>query len=374
MIRSHSSFSSRLASLRAREPWRAALLLTVPLLALMALLAMPSAALARGAGGGGGSVSISPGTGPVGTHITITGAHLTPGTPVQVGFATGDCSSSTVTVIQGATGTVNGDGTITITVTWPQTSTGSFTICVVDTSSGKTHQGDNPFQVLSVMPADITVSNPVTSSQQVTIKGTNFLPGNSSVEVLYGPTGGDGCATSAGTTTVAADGTFTLTFNAPFQSQNTPMVFTAVEPQQSCTQNPVQKVSKNVTVLAASAKVATPTPTASSGGTAGLVWPPTWPPTSAWSVVYCLIGLLLLLLLLLVLLVAARRQRQNQPVTIQERNTVVVPSGRPGTGGGGAAVQREIYAQSPRGRQTRIAEEVTTVEEEPLPPGGGSGR
>jgi hypothetical protein len=347
---------------------RGTLLLAVPLLALVALLALPSAAQARGLGGGGGSIAVSPSSGPVGTHVTITGAHLTPGTPVQVGYATGDCSSSSVTVIQGATTTVNSDGSITITVNWPQVGTGSYTICVIETTSGKAHQGDSPFQVLSATPADITVSNPVTSSQQVTVKGTNFLPGNNSAEVLYGPQGSDGCATSAGTASVAADGTFTLTFNAPFASTNTPMVFTAVEPQQSCTQNPVQKVSKNVTVMAAGTRAATPTATAGSGGTAGLVWPPTWPPTSAWSVVYCLIGLLLLLLLLLVLLVMARQQRQNQPVTIQQRDTVVVPSGRAGTAGGGAAVQREIYAQSPRGRQTRIAEEVTTVEEEPLPP------
>jgi hypothetical protein len=84
-------------------------------------------------------------------------------------------------------------------------------------------------------------------------------------------------------------------------------------------------------------------------------------------VILCLAGLLALLILLLLLLVFARGRRKNQPVTIQERNTVTVGPGGPSTAGS-PQVQRDIYAQDPRGRQTRIATEQTSVEEEPYNP------
>jgi len=343
-----------------RPAWRrAGLALALPLVALLSLLLMPTIALASG----GGTVAISPSSGPVGTHTTVTGAHLTPGTPVQVGYSSGDCSSG-VTIIAGATGTTDSNGSVTISVTWPPTGTGSYVVCVTETQTGKTHQSDGQYQVLSTTPADITITpNPMQSSQQVTVKGTNFLPGNDSVEVFFGDASGDVCANSGGTATIAADGTWTITFKAPFKAQDTPVKVMAVEPQHTCDGAAVQQVSKTVTVKAA------PAATATAGGSGGIALP-VWPPSGVWSVVYCLVGLLLFLLLLLALLVVARQRRKDQPVTIQERNTVMVNSGA-GRAGGAPAVQREVYAQDQRGRQVRIADEVTTVEEEPMPPPRG---
>lgn len=81
----------------------------------------------------------------------------------------------------------------------------------------------------------------------------------------------------------------------------------------------------------------------------------------------CCIGALLLLLLLLLLFMVFRRRKQDEPVTIEERDRVVVnpnSPGGPGGAGGSAMIDRQIIARDARGKEVVIAEEVTTVEEE----------
>ena len=360
---------------------RAGLGITLAALMAIAVLAVPAIVFASGAGPG---VTVSPDSGSVGTHVTVSGSHFKAGDKIVVGFSNGDCSSG-VTNISGASGTVGSDGTFVIPFVWPNTPKGSYSVCAVDQTNGNTYQSSNPFQVLSTDPPTITISGPVQAGQPVQVSGKNFLPGGGTVEVLYGPDGSNGCANSQGTADVGSDGTFTFTFNAPFTSSNENIVVTAVEPQGSCGQSPVLQASANVQVTAAAAATPTPAatattaaPTATPGNGTGLI---VWPPSGPWTVVYCLIGLLALLLLLLLLLLLARRRRKDDPEVIREQDRVVVApnaAGGAGTGqGGNATVQRDVYAQNPRtGQRTPIAEEVTSVQEEYLdnPPNSGQGR
>ncbi len=185
------------------------------------------------------------------------------------------------------------------------------------------HHRVHPFSVLSASPATLTLSSPVKSQGQVTVTGANFLPGGTAVEVFYGLSGSTSqstgsasaavCTQSVGTKTADAKGGFTLTFQAPFVSVNSPVTVTAVSPQATCGGTPVLMAAKTVTVLAASSATVTATATSQSNsfingftGTNNQVWPP----SGIWSVVDCLVGLLLFLLLLLALLVASRNRGQ----------------------------------------------------------------
>jgi hypothetical protein len=204
----------------------------------------------------------------------------------------------------------------------------------------------------------------VRSAGKVTITGANYLPGGSSFEVLYGAAGSNGCANSVATGTINADGTFTITFDAPFVLADTTYQVTAVSPAKTCGAGATLTASKSLTVTAVAQPTFTPTPKPVPSPNAI-----TFPGIGGGpqTVILCLAGLLALLILLLLLLVFARGRRKNQPVTIQERNTVTVGPGGPSTAGS-PQVQRDIYAQDPRGRQTRIATEQTSVEEEPYNP------
>jgi hypothetical protein len=346
----------------------------------MAVLAsLSSVALASGTQA---TAAVDPASGPVGTQVTVQGANFHSGDQIQVGYAAGSCSG-TITIISGATGTIDSAGKFTVKFVWPLTSAGSYTVCVIDTTNGHTYSSSNPFTVTSTTPPSITASSPVKSSQSVTVKGASFLvQGGGTVEILYGPAGAVGCATSAGTATLNADGSFTFTFNAPFESADTQITITAVYPQGACNGDWILRASKPVTVLAASA-TPTPSPTATgaahatpttTGAPVGVAFPPTFPLTPAETVVYCLVGLLLLLLLLLIFLLISRNRRQSQPTTIRQQDTAVINAG-PGRSRS-PMVQSSIYAENPRNqRRTQIAEEVTSIEEEPInppnQPGGG---
>jgi hypothetical protein len=162
------------------------------------------------------------------------------------------------------------------------------------------------------------------------------------VEIHYGlGQNADPCTNMATTATVGSDGSFSAKFTAPSVSNDMPITVVAVEG--SCTQ---------------------PTLRAAAMST---VKPQSVPPPI---IEYCLIGLLLLLLLLLLLFLVFRARRRDQPVTIEERDRVVVTpnatgrSGGQGGPGGTALIDRQIVARDARGREVVIAEEVTTVEEE----------
>lgn len=346
----------------------------LPLLALALLFAMPGIASATGTNA---SVAITPATGPVGTQVTVSGSKFTPGDAIQVGYAAGSCASG-VTVITGATGSADANGGVSVSFAWPSAAgSGTYVVCVTDTTTGHTYTSSNTFQVASPA-ATITVPASVQSGQPVTVTGANFnSPGGGDVEILYGPGGSNGCATSAGTATVKSDGSFTFTFNAPFESATTTITIMGVMPKGSCTGSPVVHASSTVTVTVAAATgspspavspTATHAPVASPTTSTGFVFPPTFPPSPAETVVYCLIGLLLLLLLLLLVLLLTRRRQQNQPTTIRQEDRAVV-----GAQGGPGGVQSSIYAQ--RGQQrTPIAEEVTSVQEDIIDPRTGNPR
>jgi hypothetical protein len=332
-------------------------------LPLVALLVVALAQTAFASGPGNASVAVTPASGPSGTHVTVTGAHFTPNTPVTVGYSKTDCTSGVI-AIDGTDQTTGADGAVTITVIWPSTDNGKYFICVTEKGTGKVHQSDTQFEELSASAASINITQTVRSAGKVTVTGANYLPGGSSFEVLYGAAGSNGCANSVASGTVNADGTFTITFDAPFVQADTTYQVTAVEPAKTCGAGAILTASKALTVTAVAQPTFTPTPKPAPSPQAI-----TFPGIGGGpqTVILCLAGLLALLILLLLLLVFARGRRKSQPVTIQERNTVTVGPGGPSTAGS-PQVQRDIYAQDPRGRQTRIATEQTSVEEEPYNP------
>jgi hypothetical protein len=362
-----SSHRSSPSSHDHRMRWRGArLAVTLPLVAVLALLVAPMVAFATGPNPSA-SLAITPSSGPMGTRVTVTGAHFTPNTPVTVGYSKTDCKSGVIT-IDGADQITNADGSVTVTVIWPSTETGKWVVCVTEKGTGKIYQSSSPFEALSRTPADITVTQTVRSAGRVSVTGTNFLPGGTTFEVLYGAAGSNGCANTLGTGTINADGTFTFGFDAPFVQADTTYQVTAVSPARTCGAGAVLAVSKSLTVTAVVTPTFTPTATATKA--------PNTPTffgigNSPQTVILCLAGLLALLILLLLLLIFARGRRKNQPVTVQERNTVTVGPGGPSTAGA-PQVQRDIYSVDPRGRQTRIATEQTSVEEEPYNPPGGN--
>jgi hypothetical protein len=334
------------------------LAVALPIAALL-VVALAQTAFATGPSPSA-SVVVTPASGPAGTRVIVNGAHFTPNTPVTVGYSKTDCKAGVI-AIDGTDQTTGADGSVTITVIWPSTDSGKYVICVTEKGTGKVHQSDSQFEELSVNAANIDVTSTVKSAGKVTVKGANYLPGGSTFEVLYGAAGSNGCANSVASGTVNSDGTFTTTFDAPFVQADTTYQVTAVSPAKTCGAGAVLAASKSVTVTATPPTGPSPTPKPAPTNT-----PPSFfgIPTGPQTVILCLAGLLALLILLLLLLVFARGRRKNQPVTIQERNTVTVGPGGPSTAGS-PQVQRDIYAQDPRGRQTRIATEQTSVEEEP---------
>ncbi|HEX3272944.1 MAG TPA: hypothetical protein VHR15_20030 [Ktedonobacterales bacterium] len=354
--------SSHLLSSRRDHGRRDVLRLAIAL-PVVALLVAALAQTAFASGPGKASVIVTPASGPAGTRVTVTGAHFTPNTPVTIGYSKTDCTSGVI-AINGTDQTTGADGSVTVTVVWPSTDNGKYFICVTEKGTGKVHQSDTQFEALSASAASINITQTVRSAGKVTVTGANYLPGGSSFEVLYGAAGSNGCANSVATGTVNADGTFTVTFDAPFVQADTTYQVTAVSPAKTCGAGAILAASKSLTVTAAATitPTATPKPVPSPNAI-------TFPGIGGGpqTVILCLAGLLALLILLLLLLVFARGRRKSQPVTIQERNTVTVGPGGPSTAGS-PQVQRDIYAQDPRGRQTRIATEQTSVEEEPYNP------
>jgi hypothetical protein len=420
---------------------RAGLRAALPvLLALALLLATASSVFA---GNWSGNLVLTPSEGTPGSTVTATAHGAPAGDPVVIGYTTGDCSGTVTTI---TTGTVDNGGGVSITFPIPNLAPGTYTICVTDQ---KTHQSTKA--TLTVLaPPSIKISSPVISGQPITVTGTNWLPStdqasSGTVEVRYG--GASGCDTAGGTATVGPDGTFTVTFNAPFETSATTITITAVEPQGACGQTsppPIlqaqatatvavptitvpQSVDSGASVTITGANFAPNAGTvefrygpqgsngcATAGGSAtvgpdgsfsGTFTAPNETKDTTITVVafqpqgacgqaklnasstlvvkakpsttttpglpgapYCVVALLLLLLLLLLLFLLFRRRKKDEPVTIEERDRVVVgagPSGQPYGGAIGAAlIDRQIVARDRRGNEVVIAEEVTTVEEE----------
>ncbi|GAC1447692.1 MAG: hypothetical protein PVSMB4_03630 [Ktedonobacterales bacterium] len=351
----------------ARPLRHAGLTLLLALLAGVALLVV-TAGQASASSAPQGALVVAPGAGPAGAHVVLAGNNLPPGDTLVVGYSSGNCSG-TITTIAGASGTTDASGNVSISFVWPTTTTGNYYVCATDQTTGHRFQSSSPYKVLSASAPSITISAPIAASGSVTVTGTNFLPGGGTVEVLYGTGTTNPCATSTGTVTTNADGTFTYKFTAPFESAQTPITITAVQPQGTCGQTnpgPTLQASATGTILAAATPTATTVPSNPNPNPVGTSpSSPGFPGGGTW--IACCIGALLLLLLLLLLFMVFRRRKQDEPVTIEERDRVVVnpnPAGGPGGPGGSAMIDRQIIARDARGKEVVIAEEVTTVEEE----------
>jgi hypothetical protein len=283
-----------------------------------------------------------------GQQVTVTGQHFIPtgaqfGGTVQILYSTGGngCANAA------ATATVASDGSFTAQVTAPYTST-TTTITIVAVEPQGTCGSTNPAPTVqaqttaTVSPAPaISITPQVNAGQNISVTGQHFLPAGSTVAISYGTgANADGCATKVGTVTADQNGAFSYQFKAPNVAKDTPITVLAVVPDGAC-QQPKLRAAATGTVKAVPA---------------GL------PPILQ----YCVIGLLLLLLLLLLLFLLFRRRKQDEPVTIEERDRVYVPTSGTGSTGpsGMALVDRQIIARDKKGREVVIAEEVTTVEED----------
>ncbi|HEX9067169.1 MAG TPA: hypothetical protein VF807_00260 [Ktedonobacterales bacterium] len=399
--------------------------LVVALAALLVLIAAPSA-FASGTPGG---ITITPKTGSAGTQVQITGLRFDPNTHIPVGFSADSSCPSSFTPLGTASTDSNGTFTPNPTIfTWPSTGTGTaagvYTICFTDKNGTHastaqfevTGGGTNPTPTLTPTPptggtttptvtptagpkAHVSVTSPVPAGGMVLISGTGFLtatPGTSGrslapattttpttsatpgqVAISVGPANSNGCNTQVTTLTPNADGSFSVFVRAPQVTTNTHFTIAASSPVGKCASathydhvdllissgatQPTFGVATPgsgtpVPVLPTFAPSATVTPTPGGGGSG-----------SPTVVIYCLIGLLVLLGILLLGLLFARASNRNRAVTIRERNTPVTDATAQ-TGPG--AVQRDIYAVDPRGRQTPVAQDVFEVEEEPLNDGG----
>jgi hypothetical protein len=295
------------------------------------------------------SITVS---GPVysGQPVTVTGQHFIPtgaqfGGTVQITYGTGGNGCTT----SAATATVGSDGSFTAQVTAPYASSDT-TITIIAVEPQGTCGSTNPAPTVqaqttaSVSPAPvITITPQVNAGQSITVTGQHFLPAATTVAISYGVgANADGCSTKVGTVKTDQSGSFTYQFKAPDVSKDSPITVLATSPDGSCSQ-PTLRAAASGTVKAVQA-----------------AFPAIWQ--------YCVIGLLLLLLLLLLLFLLFRRRKQDEPVTIEERDRVFVPTSSAGANGpaGATLIDRQIVARDKKGREVVIAEEVTTVEEEEL--------
>jgi hypothetical protein len=292
-----------------------------------------------------------------GQTVTVNGTGFQPtssaGAQVEVLYGGADGCATSV-----ATETVGSDGTFTATFPAPN-ETADTTIIVAAVEPQATCSATpilkataNVVVQVALQPT-ISVIGQVNSGDTMHVNGTQFRAADGPVQILYGAQGSDGCAHVLGTAPVNADGTFTTTVTAPSVNSQTTITVAGVQPVGSCASGAKQKALVAVTIM-------------KPGGTFfGIV--------GSGMAVFCLAGLLLLLLLLLLLFLLLRRRNKEQPVTIEERDRVVVNANRQGGGTGTAQVERQIVARDARGNVTPIAEEVYTSQEDLVDDPGSGG-
>lgn len=237
-----------------------------------ALIAMPAQAATpyTGIGGSGPALTISapnPASGPAGSTLVVSGSHWVPSTIVQLSIGTSANSCASTTALPGATGTVDGTGTVTITFTWPTTLVaGTYPIC--GDGPGAPSGGvisSNSFDELTQATPSIAIPSSVASGGSVNVTGTSWDPVNSTVELLIGVQGSNPCASSVATLTSQSDGTISGAFLAPTVSSTTTYVITAVSPAGTCSgaPAPTMHVTQTFSITAGSGG-STPTPTGST--------------------------------------------------------------------------------------------------------------
>jgi hypothetical protein len=213
-------------------------------------------------------LKVSPGKGTPGTSVSVSGGQFGPGNQISIGYAQGSCANG-VTSIAGATGTADGNGAVSISVSIPSLAPGTYVLCATDAQ--KPGHDTNPPSLTVLGQPTITVSSPINSSQPVTVTGQGFQTTGQggSVDVSYSlGTDVNGCTTAVQTVN-PDNGSFTVTFNAPAVTADTPITIIAVQPQGTCGKTPTVQAKAAGTVLApvtpATVSVTSP---ANSGGTA----------------------------------------------------------------------------------------------------------
>lgn len=182
-------------------------------LAAAALLGLPLVGLASPvAHASGGTLTIvRPASGPVGANVVVKVASALPSHQYNLGFApqSGTCADD-FAPFAGVSLTTADDGTRTTSFVWPADSTmaqgTSYYVCAQDAAnSANVLQSNNAYQVLATTAPSISVApaQPPTSAssgtpmptagtnpdgsysvgQQVTVTGSNFLPGGQSIGI-----------------------------------------------------------------------------------------------------------------------------------------------------------------------------------------------
>ncbi len=161
------------------------------------------------------SFTMSPTAGPVGTVIEVSGTGLVypDGTQINLGYYTIG-STQCVLANQSQSSPVQNQ-MFSGWMRWPST-TGAgnnFGVCV--SVVGHTSFAVGRFDVLSAAPAQVTVSPSVPSaSHQITITGSNFLPGGLTVNLVW-QAATSGQTLSLGAVTSDNTGAFTQSFTIP---------------------------------------------------------------------------------------------------------------------------------------------------------------
>lgn len=329
----------------------------LPLLVLLVIVAPALAARPAFASGGGNStvtLTISAPTtlsGPAGTSVTVSGSNWSPGANVtmKVGSAAGNCATSTT--IPGATGTADGNGAVQVSFPWPSLPNGSYPVCGFGKGApaGGVVSG-NLFTETGQAAPTLSLPATATSGSKITITGANWEPGGTQVEILAGPQGSNGCATSLITLTSQSDGTLNGSFTAPTVTKTTNFTVTAVSPVGTCSGSvsPTLRATASLAISASGITPGgTPKPTATGTGQAATATPvspngnpgPNCAPNSSscnafggipWWVI-CLILLALLILFLLLLWLLARRRKEvitsEEDITSQIDPNSVAPMG-----------------------------------------------
>ncbi len=312
--------------------------------------------------------SPSPPSGTTGATIILNGLSWTPQTSITfaVGPNGGGCSPGTP--LEGVSATVANDGTFMVTFTWPSLGAGIYAVCAL--GPGAPADGlpsTNTFTELSQAAPSISIPSSVNASQAVSLKGSNWYPAGTQVEILTGPAQTSDCSTTLTVLTSLSDGTINGSFTAPVIAGS--YTITAVSPQGTCSGSvpPTYRTTATLTVVVgtgtatptpghgtatATPKSGTGTPTVGTGTPTvspvkGTPTPGTKTPTPTpvshnscniftgsncgissgvpW-IVFCLIFLVLFLLLLLLLFLLFRRRNEEVITTEEDITSQINPN------------------------------------------------
>lgn len=154
----------------------------------------------------------SPKQGPVGAVIVVSGKNVfyPDGTQVALGYTLD--FRNCLPVAGGQTGLVQNHG-FSGWFRWPATGTGNFGVCLSTSGSFSIQVGS--YRVLSSSAPSVTVTpGTLDAGKQATVVGANFLPGRTSVNLVWSAAQG-GQSISLGQVTANSAGTFSTTFTVP---------------------------------------------------------------------------------------------------------------------------------------------------------------